>query len=153
MKINLLLTTFFVLFLSAVIGQERTIKKLSPATTSATATQTPDEVHVSETTKEFALEVYKNCLQYTEEAYLLRYQTYMDRIVFLSVNQVKKDELQLLSQIKLKNKCNEELKYDSNHFSTENFNPLKYQFNFNSESDQFFRIDGTDFVVQIKAKK
>ena len=38
-------------------------------------------------------------------------------------------------------------------FNTDNFNPLLYNFDFDSQKSQIYRVDGTDLVINIIPKK
>ena len=38
-------------------------------------------------------------------------------------------------------------------FNTNNFNPLLYNFDFDSQKSQIYRVDGTDFVINIIRKE
>ena len=38
-------------------------------------------------------------------------------------------------------------------FNTNNFNPLLYNFDFDSQKSQIYRVDGTDLVINIIPKK
>ena len=38
-------------------------------------------------------------------------------------------------------------------FNTNNFNPLLYNFDFDSQKSQIYRVDGTDFVINIIPKE
>jgi len=117
MKINLFITTYFVFFLTVSMAQDRTIKKIHPFRTTSSVISTPNESIISEKTKEFSIEVFRNGLQYSEDVYLTHYQTHIDRFVFLAVDQTNKVEFKLFSKIELKNKCNAALKLDSIQFS------------------------------------
>ena len=56
-----------------------------------------------------------------------------------------------LSSLPLVNKFTPDMKKETS-FDPQNINPLKYRINFFSKQDQVFRIDGTEFVLFVKAK-
>lgn len=76
----------------------------------------------------------------------------------LSRSEVKKEtyskdeEYPLLSSVPLLNKYNPQIAKDDFSKPME-INPIKYQISFMESKDQVFRIDGTDYVLVVKAKQ
>lgn len=65
---------------------------------------------------------------------------------------VKDEKYPLLSSVPLLNKYNPQIAKDDFSKPLE-INPIKYQISFMESSDQVFRIDGTDYVLVVKAKQ
>jgi len=100
--------------------------------------------------QQFANEVYQDCPQYAQAEYLNDYVTMIGRVEITTLAEYGSADYQLLSSIPLKNKCNTALTYDSaENFNPENFNPLKYFFNFYSQTDQAYLVDNTQYIVLI----
>lgn len=72
-----------------------------------------------------------------------------NRIEVLKIEDPKKQKMtKLLSQVRLANFYNSSLKLDKN-FDIDNFNPLKYNLEFFSKGSYIYRIDNTDYFIQI----
>lgn len=97
----------------------------------------------------FANEVYRDCMEYTTAEFLSIYSQNISQVEIIKISLKDGKNLPLLSGISLKNKCNLELKRDETNFDKDNFNPLKYFFNFYSSEEQFIRVDNTHFVIHI----
>jgi hypothetical protein len=97
-------------------------------------------------------EVYLNCPQYVDSLQIARGVEFMSRVVIHSVAVDRYPECLLLSSVQLKNKCNPSLVNDFDQFDPDNFNPFKYLFSFYSTQTAFFRVDGTEFIIEIKPK-
>lgn len=101
----------------------------------------------------FAEEVYKSASQYKGEEYL---QTYVTKLNRISIIQLSNDDYQnlkikSLSEVPLIDKYNPLLVYDTGaNFEMNKFNPLKYRFNYNLDDDQYFKVEGTQYVIKIK---
>lgn len=103
--------------------------------------------------KKDAAEVYKNCSQYAGDESISIYASWLSRVEILARPQSKDENYTLLSSVPLKNKCNGELERDSpKTFNPETFNPLKYFFEFYSEQDRTYRVDGTGYIIIIHAE-
>lgn len=100
---------------------------------------------------EFANEVYLNCSQYAQSAYLDLYKKNIRSITIYKSTEISLEN-KLVNSIKtlaLKNKCNTSLTYDdAANFKPESFNPLKYFFP-RSEKALYYKIDGTDYIIMI----
>jgi len=101
-------------------------------------------------TLQFANEVYLECPMYVNEELLNLYDKQVRRIEIVQWINGSLNDVKLLSSVALKNKCNPSLTYEGANFDGQNFNPLKYFFNYSASEDQFIRIDNTNFVIQIK---
>lgn len=98
---------------------------------------------------EFIQEVYLDCPQYQNEDQVQYAIDCLERTVFHSIPQNSSNIYPLLSEQTRKNKCNYMMSYDLTAFQTETFNPLKYFLKFHSETSSFYRVDGTDYVIEI----
>lgn len=109
------------------------------------------EIAANERLQAWITEVYRDCPQYASEEY---FKIYEEQVRKVSVNNVS-DLSNLynvanLTSVGLKNKCNPDLEYDyGTGFSPENFNPLKYFFDFYSTEDRFYIVDGTNYIITI----
>jgi len=100
-------------------------------------------------TLQFANEVYQDCPQYVNEELLGLYDKIVRRVEIVQFDNNQLYDVKLLSSVVLKNKCNLSLNYDGSNFDAENFNPLKYFFNYSSSEHQYIRIDNTNYIVHI----
>lgn len=98
----------------------------------------------------FLNEVYLNCNQYVDSLNISRGIDVMNRIQIHVVDVNLYPECLLLSSVPLKNKCNPDLTYDNGTFDSETFNPFKYLFAFYSTQTAYFRVDGTEYIIEIK---
>ena len=103
-------------------------------------------------TIQFSTEVFKGCMQYTQQQYLMEYSKQISQVSIIELPENKRQSLPFLSQVPLKNKCNSQLVRDELNFDNQNFNPLKYFFNFYSENDQYIQVDNTSYVILISRK-
>ena len=103
-------------------------------------------------TIEFSSEVFRDCIEYTQPQYLSEYSDQISRVSVIILPEYKRVGLVFLSEFSLKNKCNSDLTRDNNQFVPENFNPLKYHFNFYSEIDQYIQIENSSYVILISHK-
>ena len=62
------------------------------------------------------------------------------------------DKFPKLSSIPLLNKYNPALTYDE-VFNPDNFNPIKYNFNFYTNSNMVYRVDNTNYIIIIEPQK
>lgn len=105
---------------------------------------------IEEKAQQFANEVYQDCPQYAQAEYLNDYVTMLGRVEIITLSEYGSADYQLLSAVPLKNKCNTSLSYDSaENFNPENFNPLKYFFNFYAQTDQAYLVDNSQYIVLI----
>ena len=107
------------------------------------------EVSIHPKTVQFSTEVFRNCVQYTQQQNLIEYSKQISQVSIIELPENKRVGLPFLSQFQLKNKCNSELVRDELNFDIQNFNPLKYFFNFYSENDQYIQVDNTSYVILI----
>ena len=77
----------------------------------------------------------------------------LNRVVFIVKPYEERENYKLISSVPKKNKYNSSLNYDLTNFQLEEFNPLKYNFQFYENYNQFFRIDNTDYLLMIKSAK
>ena len=69
--------------------------------------------------------------------------------VQLRIENVKDlSNLPLLSSVKF----SKNIKSKKRKFNSKNFNPLLYNFNFNSKQKKIYRIDGTNYIILINPK-
>ena len=61
-------------------------------------------------------------------------------------------ECALLSSVAKKNKCNSDIDYSLVSFDPLNFNPLVYQFKYFDTVSNYYRVDGKDYIIEIKPK-
>ncbi len=82
------------------------------------------------------------------------YENRLERFFYIKKSSITpENKLRLLSEVALLNKVNPVLEYDKNFFDVEKFNPLKYGFMFYENYDQYFLVDGTDYIILLKAYK
>lgn len=62
--------------------------------------------------------------------------------------QYKNKKFKSTSGLKLNNKYNKNLETDVN-YNPNTFNPLKYRFPLNSNSDELYRVGNTEYVITI----
>lgn len=98
----------------------------------------------------FLNEVYTNCPEYVDSLHIERGVEILSRIQLHTVDANQYPECLLLSSVALKNKCNPNLSYDNSNFDFETFNPFKYLFAFYSTQTAYFRVDGTNYIIEIK---
>jgi hypothetical protein len=80
---------------------------------------------------------------------------YVDRLKrtkYCFLEDLADQQLQKISSITVFNKLNPTLKQDLFIEDINDFNPLKYNFSYYKNKDQFFLIDQTNYVVIIKPK-
>lgn len=111
------------------------------------------QVSSQEKVTRFLNEVYLNCPAYVDSIHVSRGVEFLERVHLHTVEQGQYPECLLLSSVALKNKCNETLTNDATQFNWENFNPFKYLFSFYSTQAAFFRVDGTDYIIEISPVK
>ena len=63
--------------------------------------------------------------------------------------QYRGKKFKLLSDLELNNKHNKSLRTDVN-YNPKTFNPLKYKFPLNSNSDEMYRVGETDYIITIQ---
>lgn len=100
--------------------------------------------------KQYLQEVYMECPQYINEQSIAMGVDFLSRLVIHSVSENQYPECRLLSSVYLKNKCNPQIIYDVDRFNLYTFNPLKYLFSFKSTSVAYYRVDGTNYIIEIK---
>jgi hypothetical protein len=101
----------------------------------------------------FLNEVYLNCPEYVDSIHISRSIEFLERVKLHTVKQGEYPECLLLSNVALKNKCNASLTNDVTQFNWDDFNPFKYLFSFYSTQTAFFRVDGTDYIIEISPVK
>lgn len=102
-------------------------------------------------TGQFANEVYLNCPEYLGNAFLEQYSQQISRVQIFENTTSETPEFSYLSEIPLNNKCNNLIERDELNFDPQNFNPLKYQFNFALEIDQNFIVNNTKYIIHISS--
>lgn len=98
-------------------------------------------------------EVQLNCPQYVDSILIEKAKEKLSRVLIHLVPLEEHPECKLLSNIPLKNKCNNNLQYDIENFNPETFNPLKYQMSFHAITSVYYRVDGTDYIIEVKPVK
>jgi hypothetical protein len=101
---------------------------------------------------QFLQEIYSNCPEYQGAVHIEMSTDYLQRTIIHSVPLDQHPECPLLSTVGHKNKCNPTIDYSESNFSPESFNPLKYQFKYHDTSSSYFRVDGKDYIIEIKPK-
>ncbi|MBV7269952.1 hypothetical protein [Winogradskyella luteola] len=75
-----------------------------------------------------------------------------NRFSIIQINiKEKQRNYTLLSEVDLFNHYNKNLKRDTN-FNRQTFNPLKYNFDFYPSENKLYRVDGTNYFIQIKSQ-
>lgn len=97
-------------------------------------------------------EVYGNDVAKMNPEQLQWLNTKLSRTSVLPQPYKADEQIPKLSSLKVITKYVPSLKME-NSFDPAKINPLKYYIDFYSKTDQFFRIDGTDFVLLIKKKE
>jgi hypothetical protein len=128
---KLLLSLFFLIYISVI------------------SNSFSQEIEMHPKTLQFSTEVFKDCMQYTQQQYLMEYSKQISQVSIIELPEYKRVGLPFLSQFPLKNKCNSQLVRDELNFDIQNFNPLKYFFNFSGENDQYIQVDNTSYVILI----
>jgi hydroxymethylpyrimidine pyrophosphatase-like HAD family hydrolase len=102
--------------------------------------------------EEYLKEVNKNCIQYVNEEQIIIAKDFLSRTI---VHVMPKEDFNhySLSEVTHKNKCNPELLYSISSFDPAAFNPLKYHFNWYAQESRFYRLEGTEYVIEILPKK
>lgn len=103
-------------------------------------------------TAAFALEVYNEVVDYQTPAYLVGYSNEIKRVRVENVGS-SAASYPSLETVGLMNKYNPSLTVDKDGFDPENFNPLKYFFNFYSTEIQKFRVGNTGYIIILDAFK
>lgn len=101
----------------------------------------------------FVYEAYRDCPEYRTESYMERYLVWLNQVVIHQVDLGEYPQCRLLSTVSSKNKCNPNLNYSLDNFSPQNFNPFKYRFNFQNEVSTYYRVDNTNYIIEIKPKR
>jgi hypothetical protein len=103
--------------------------------------------------EEFLNEIYRDCPLYRDSTHIEIGKDCLKRTLYHRVSIDQYPECPLLSSVHHKNKCNQELSYELTNFDPLTFNPLKYQFFYYSPNTAFFRVDGTEYIIEIKPGK
>lgn len=101
---------------------------------------------------EFIQELYANCPEYQNNDQIEKATDWLSRTIIHSVALGEYSECPLLSTVGKKNKCNSNIDYSLTSFDPLNFNPLVYQFKYFDTVSSFYRVDGKDFIIEIKPK-
>lgn len=98
----------------------------------------------------YADEVFLDCNQYTAPYYVSKFAAKLGRVEIKTEALSSTESYIPLSTVELKNKCNGSLERDTEiTFNPENFNPFKYQLDFNKTSDITYRVDNTTYIIVI----
>ena len=81
------------------------------------------------------------------------YLEQLSRFSFVYSPNVENKNHPLLSSIGRKDKYNKNMDYSLDNFKPEEFNFIKYSFNFYLPSSQMIRVDGQDYLIVIKGYK
>jgi hypothetical protein len=101
---------------------------------------------------EFVLELYANCPEYQNNEQITKANDFLTRTIIHSVELGEYPECALLSSVGKKNKCNSDIDYSLVSFDPVNFNPLVYQFKYFDTVSNYYRVDGKDYIIEIKPK-
>jgi hypothetical protein len=77
------------------------------------------------------------------------YKEQLSRIEIIYIPYVENIHHPKLSTIEKMTKYNQNINFDLSNFNPNNFNFIKYGFNFYSSSDQFIRVDNQDYIIHI----
>jgi hypothetical protein len=93
------------------------------------------------------------CLEYFSEDHYIISKRWLERMIIIEISKLSEEEI--LNSINIdnhrgRNKCNS--KYDYNNFSIDNFNPLMYHLNFESQSVQIYYIPVINSYLKINPK-
>ncbi len=99
-------------------------------------------------TAQFALEVYQDVVEYQTPEHLSIYSQNLSQVSISDMGSLATN-YETLQTVGLKNKYNPSLTYDQEGFDINNFNPLKYHFDFYSSEIQSFRVGTTSYIVTI----
>tara|TARA_Y100000385_G_C12910979_1_gene558355 strand:+ start:165 stop:596 length:432 start_codon:yes stop_codon:yes gene_type:complete len=80
------------------------------------------------------------------------YEDRLKRTKYCFSDELADREVQKISSVIVFNKLNPTLKQDLFMEDINDFNPLKYNFSYYKDKDQFFLIDQTNYVIIIKPK-
>ncbi len=108
-----------------------------------------------QTVKKYAKEVFGTTETYQSKEHLQLYKEKLQRIEIKKLDQlsINNSDLKILSSVRLLNKY-ANISYDNKtNFKPNNFNALKYAFDFNNKKDQYFLVNGTNYIIILKAKK
>lgn len=97
----------------------------------------------------FANEVFQDCPQYTQEAYINKYVTVIERVQVTTEPFTPTENYQKLSTLNLNNKCNQQMQNDAGNFNPETFNPLKYNLDYSQTTIKKYRVDNTNYVIVV----
>lgn len=108
--------------------------------------------HVDQSKLEsWAMEVYRDCPEYASSEHLEIYRKQIDKVVIHEVESLSEHyNLTNLHSVGLRNKCNDLLDFDTaNNFTMEDFNPIKYFFDFYASEDKSYFVEGTNYIITI----
>ena len=145
MKKTLIIFTYLLFTLGTIVAQTDQQKKkieanLSPKVNAELINQFFNEVHKGSSYK---------MNNKRKESYLEQ----LSRFSFVYSPFVKNNNHPLLSSIGRMNKYNKDIDYSLEKFKPEEFNFIKYAFNFYLPHSQMIRVDGQDYLIVIKAYK
>lgn len=98
-------------------------------------------------------EVYGSYVQQLNKDQLAWINDQLKRSIVEKMPVAGKEAYPLLSSLRLVTKYNAAVTRDEPSIAPLHINPLKYEINFHSKKDQYFSIDGTDYVLLIKAQQ
>ncbi|WP_282044294.1 hypothetical protein [Winogradskyella flava] len=147
-RITFLLMFFGVLHTSAQSSKKVTYKSVKYNENVNVPLSISEKEMIEEVYKGWAAkEILDNPLRLKQIKHLLRNRI---RIIKIDIK-AKQKSCQLLSEIELFNHYNKDLKRDE-LFNKDKFNPLKYDFNFYSSIPVMYRVDGTNYYIQIMSQ-
>jgi hypothetical protein len=100
----------------------------------------------------FMAEVNRDCPQYNGGTYRETALDCLNRTIYHKIPVGEYPECPLLSTAMKKNKCNPDMVYNYS-FDPDSFNPLKYHFMYFSPNTSFYRVDGTEYIIEIVPPK
>ena len=145
--------TILLLFLSCSFAHSQSAKRPSQkAAYFAENVKMPLSQDEENKLKEVFADSYQNYIL-NIPAHLKRYKNLLrNRVEILKLDKkIDQKECSLLSQIALFDAFNKNLKRDL-VFNKNNFNPLKYNFNFFSKGNLLYRVDNTNYFILIKSQ-
>jgi len=113
-------------------------------------TSQTDQDSIENKVRSYLSEVFLECPQYINAYQISQGIELMSRMTFHMVPMNEHPEYPLLSTVGLKNKCNYNMSNDVAQFNPNTFNPFKYIFPKQASHSLFCRVDGTEYVIEIK---
>ncbi|HLU16749.1 MAG TPA: hypothetical protein VKZ76_01740 [Edaphocola sp.] len=99
--------------------------------------------------QEFTEEAEQGCPQYMTPGHVSVAAELLARVEIKTEPIAANENYPLLSNVQLRNKCNPNMQRDENNFDPNNFNPLKYFFNFTPGVSTTYRVNNSNYLIVI----